>query len=256
MHFLVLIALIACSVFGFFVHRRNFMFDEWLHSRSFAVHSRGSVAMERCPSTRIGMLDYIGDRMDKADIEWALLYGSLLGAVRDRSVIPWTADVDVGVKMLSADRVQAFFQGLEREEGSCFTSSHRLHHSDVNARVFHLFPRAPHIDTIHFGWGMMQTEGVYLDVYGMYEEESTGKGKKAKIWGSALYTYDYNAVFPLNKTGAELEGRRYPTPRMPNLFLAQAYGATWRTPDADKQSGYNAVKGMQTLNANVGDNRF
>ena len=255
--------MVTCSVFGFFIHKRVFMFDEWFYSRSFALHGRGSMAAERCPSTRLAMLDYIGGRLDKENIEWALLHGTLLGAVRDRSVIPWTADVDVGVYMLSADRVQDFFQDLELEDGSCFTSSHRLHHSNVNARVFHLFPRAPVVDTVHFGWGMAQTEGVYLDVYGMevkeVNENRTGvwqKVRKAGVWQGHLYTYDYDAIFPLNKTGAEVEGRRYPTPRMPNLFLAQAYGVGWRTPDANKQSGYNPKEGMRALNSNVSDDRY
>ena len=56
-----------------------------------------------CPTTRGAMLIDMTDRLDQAGITYFLHFGTLLGAHRGGAIIPWTADVDIGVPDLHTD---------------------------------------------------------------------------------------------------------------------------------------------------------
>ena len=48
-----------------------------------------------CPSTRQEMLIQFSEELELRGIPYSLMYGSLLGAVRDGNIIPWTPDIDI-----------------------------------------------------------------------------------------------------------------------------------------------------------------
>ena len=51
-----------------------------------------------CCSAVLGeLLDDIVWAMDTLNIEYRIVYGTLLGAVRSRAIIPWTHDVDIAL---------------------------------------------------------------------------------------------------------------------------------------------------------------
>jgi len=46
----------------------------------------------------IQMLDIMKDKFDRVNIEWYLIAGGLLGAVRNNKLIPWDDDLDIGIR--------------------------------------------------------------------------------------------------------------------------------------------------------------
>lgn len=46
----------------------------------------------------IQMLDVMKDKFDRVNIEWYLIAGGLLGAVRNNKLIPWDDDLDIGIR--------------------------------------------------------------------------------------------------------------------------------------------------------------
>jgi len=48
-----------------------------------------------CRDLMLRMLVDIAGFLDKHDVEWYITYGTLLGAVRNKSIIPWTDDIDI-----------------------------------------------------------------------------------------------------------------------------------------------------------------
>lgn len=60
-----------------------------------------------CPSTRLEMLVWIGKALDSHGLPWFVTYGTLLGAVRNGNILPWTADVDITIPFGLRNMAQA-----------------------------------------------------------------------------------------------------------------------------------------------------
>ena len=89
-----------------------------------------------CPSTRFGMLQLFTTWLVKCNVPYFLTYGTLLGAVREGSVISYTPDIDIAIPALWTDRVQKL---LQNELPECFEAGL----GGVNSQVFHLYTRSP-----------------------------------------------------------------------------------------------------------------
>ena len=71
---------------------------------------------EQPPCQRAVLRDLIfvmTDLLEKANIRHWISYGTLLGAMRDQKIIPWTADVDVVVKGEDYSRLGKAFKNSE-----------------------------------------------------------------------------------------------------------------------------------------------
>ena len=165
----------------------------------------GETKYERCPSTRLAMLDYLVERLTKNNISYAISYGTLLGAVRSQSLIPWTVDLDLAIPQLSSPKVQDFFRSQE-----CFRGN-------VDDSVFHYWSNAPNTHYVHYGFFGLQSHTVYVDIYNL---PLTANGKEVRVVGSpGKNTIPSYIIYPLNKKGAVIEGKWYATPRKPLVFL-------------------------------------
>lgn len=56
---------------------------------------------ENLKKTVLEMFDYVVSLCEKYNIDYFLTYGSLLGAVREKGIIPWDDDVDIGMTYLN-----------------------------------------------------------------------------------------------------------------------------------------------------------
>ena len=67
------------------------------------------VSLPVCCSTVIyNLLEKVVEAFDKSGLQYRLLYGTLLGAVRSKAIIPWTHDADVAIDRSAYDDTSTF----------------------------------------------------------------------------------------------------------------------------------------------------
>ncbi|KAG6945347.1 hypothetical protein JG688_00016595 [Phytophthora aleatoria] len=148
-----------------------------------------------------------------------LAFGSLLGAVRNGSMIPFTEDVDIGFvgEMITADAVKLalrkkgyhmFFMDIWRV---CVAPTHPLagHLYDPNLPVSNTF------------------EVPYVDLY-MMKQLDNGDWDLEELDGSNGRILPYNKVQPFSQ--ATINGMPFDTVNDPHFFLTEAYGDDYMTP--------------------------
>ncbi|POM74472.1 Hypothetical protein PHPALM_8559 [Phytophthora palmivora] len=154
-----------------------------------------------------------------------LAFGSLLGAVRNQSMIPFTEDVDIGYvgEIVTADKLKLalrrkgyhmFFMGIWRV---CVAPTHPLagHLYDPNLPISESFA-VPYVDL----YKMTQTENGDWDI-----QELEGSN------GSIL---PYKKVWPFSQV--TINGIAFETVRDPHFFLTEAYGDDYLIPKPRKES--------------------
>lgn len=92
------------------------------------------------------LFDFV-EILDKVyKLDYRIVFGTLLGAVRDQDIIPWTPDVDIFVsfdKSLSeADIDKIFVRTLHSKTSRRYSNFHRLSHPS-NLPVVAIFPACP-----------------------------------------------------------------------------------------------------------------
>ncbi|ETP34507.1 hypothetical protein F442_17191 [Phytophthora nicotianae P10297] len=150
-----------------------------------------------------------------------ILYGSLLGAVRDRSMIPFTEDADIGYsgrlrvtddlhRLLWEKGYHLFFQDIWRV---CVVPTHPL--------AAKLYDPTQSISA--------DFEMPYLDLYYMNQQRDSGEWKideMNRINGSNLISDD--KVRPFSQV--MINGQRFDTVHDPDYFLTRMYGNDFMTP--------------------------
>lgn len=231
-------------------------------ARPIAVKRRNATALVRAacthpPRTRGEILSWFADFLEEHRIDYVLFKGTLLGALRGRKIIPWTCDVDILLPRLFVPRsntkshARMLLEELicdddggaapERCVGFCVFGK-------VNAKVFHVRFDPNTIEACPGESG----GSVYLDVYGMMKrgrfkttgiewpeksEEEARTNPSHYLFGSKFggvphgVFLDYAEIYPINKTGSLIDGRRYPSLRKPKVLIRKVYGTHWRNPD-------------------------
>ncbi|KAE9020212.1 hypothetical protein PR003_g15093 [Phytophthora rubi] len=156
-----------------------------------------------------------------------LAFGSLLGAVRNGSMIPFTEDVDVGYvgEFKTADKVKLalrrkgyhmFYMGIWRV---CVAPTHPL-----AGRLYD--PELP----------MTESFAVpYVDLYKM-KQTSSGDWDMQELEGSTGRLLPHDKVQPFSQV--TINGMPFDTVRDPKFFLKEAYGDDYMTPKP-REAGSN-----------------
>ena len=262
----VLACLVACVMLFSYNHFYRIKLQNALNMRGAKVQPQvyearalteiARKACKRPPTSRHEILMWIASLLQEHKIEYALHFGTQLGAIHRHDIIPWTCDVDILVPSLfNSNRnpsAKRFFQRLVCDDsggaapdrcapGWCAFGS-------VGTKVFH----------IRFNASTMEVcpnskKSVYMDIYstmkrGNYEtnavqwprpksEEDLVANPSHYLFGSKTGVHprgvflSHKDIFPINKTGAVIRKRHYPSVRHPELLMQKLYGKHWDKPD-------------------------
>ncbi|AWV91135.1 hypothetical protein DN745_18105 [Bradymonas sediminis] len=155
----------------------------------------------------------LADILDAQSIRYGIIYGTLLGAIRDNGFIPWDEDVDLFV--LDEDR-QLFLSLL-----------------------FEM--RQEDLEVVRYTGDLLSLMrgSDYIDIYFM----------RRKLFGDRVCGADrLRARFFETRETIQFLGRSFPTVAEPEAFLDYAYGKDWKTPIKHKHAEvvpvYNRCKSL------------
>ena len=147
----------------------------------------------------------------QCDVEAFISFGTLLGAVRDGRLIGHDVDVDLGYYSEHSSPVDVIRQSFAVERALRERTGWRT--SRANGGFIQLFPPQPDGTTRN------------IDVFSCF---TTDAGRLYQV--NDIVTVGTRAdVVPVQDI--ELEGRLFPAPARPEIFLEAAYGPSWRVPD-------------------------
>ncbi len=163
-----------------------------------------------CTGHLLELIDIVhGVLAERGILHW-LDFGTLLGAVRDGTLIPWDHDADFGILARDADAVLALRDEIEQPGHRLFLgdpAAIRVHYSDANRLGLDL-------TLWHERDGMLVSDESPFDLWpGMHDRTS------------------FPVSFLDRLTEVHLDGRPLPAPTPVDTLLAEhRYGPDWRTP--------------------------
>lgn len=193
-----------------------------------------------CQEVMFRALVEITEFFDRNAIDYAILFGTLLGAARDKDIIPWTADLDIGIYQRDAPRLWNqdeipfsfgftpnywFTRGCENRKrrlrddtDATFASRNTTGYAVVSQS---------HLNKT---WHLDEVGSYYIDIYHLdgFGDHDT-QGCVAKSGG-----------LPLKTRNVTIRGHQFRAPATVEACLEFDYGKEWRTPLVEKTAHYQA----------------
>lgn len=172
-----------------------------------------------CKTVMFEALLSITDWMDNHAVEYVLLHGTLLGAKRDKDIIPWTSDLDIGI---SAKDVQKLIQQNDIPFNFGYDQNFVIPRGceDHNPG----FPGEYQDMEADGEPGSMTAKGLlgyYIDIYPF---EFTGDEVPS------LGCLETNQDGAIRKTTVDIRGRPFKAPENVEACLVDWFGETWKIP--------------------------
>ena len=222
------------------------------------------------PKTKSELLSWFADLLEKDKIAYFVAFGTLLGAIRNQRIIPWTCDVDIVIPDLRTAKVQQFFEDLACDNTNTKSSKDCDKYfllGKPNTFVFHLHvnPKIVTMETCtatgsnFFAKAFGSGEPCYLDIYSTLTQGSTDESKKdwptkyrrtnpntyfvGSKWSGKMTGHFmlHDEIYPLNLTGSKVNGRFYPTPKSKEIQLNDVFGKNWRVPDNSWEGAWSLL---------------
>jgi hypothetical protein len=156
--------------------------------------------------------------LDKQQIPYFIVYGTLLGALRDRDIMPWTQDMDIVVDRSYWPRLQ---RGLESAD---FFGGRRY--------LFGVDQWEERVSRVCADW-----EGFADSIIGGPDGDRFSRGTDfhldiyASDWWQVKDLHLIDCVEPLGPTAQlSIRGINVSAPARPRACVEKLYGAEWRTP--------------------------
>lgn len=185
----------------------------------------------------IGLLLHWRMLADQLDISFWLEFGTLLGAFRNQSVIPYDDDADIGVPIEAMSKLESLKGSTEvRDANPDWVSVY-----EADRFVLRLSPVWSHVKletnpTYHVDGKLVDKDtGVYLDIFGFSEGRSGNVTCKFPGAQGKLPLFPRQWYFPLEF--CELEGQVYSCPRDASMVLTYWFGRDHLEPDHVQHDG-------------------
>lgn len=185
-----------------------------------------------CHEVMLRALIQITNWFDEQDIEYVLLFGTLLGAHRDKSIIPWTADLDLGIYSRDSSKLYGqrdipfsfgFADGYYFMRG-CENRNLRIGHDFMTAKKGNcsncVVVKQDELGEPG-GWHLEKHGSYYIDIY-----QLDGLGSN-----DAQGCINANGGLPLSVSKVQIGGHQFTAPKNIEGCLEYDYGRRWQVPD-------------------------
>lgn len=141
----------------------------------------GNDYLRRLQLTEIEILDEIVRICDENSLEYYLIGGTLLGAVRHKGFIPWDDDLDIVMPR------QSFESFLQLCKANCLRDEYYLHSKETDQEYWLIFPKVRKKNTVFDEENIAHLDvpkGIYVDIFPLDDASciySVGKRIKTKI---------------------------------------------------------------------------
>lgn len=160
----------------------------------------------------LDMLDWLNELCEKNNIDYFMICGSALGAVRHQGFIPWDDDIDVGMLRENAEKFldltlrtgnMKYFVQYELNDNGHFNGLIRIRNKNTTGII---------VDD----YGKVCNQGIFIEIYVFdrvsdNEKERIRQLKKSKFWYAVLSRSYYDQVGIIRnivaKTVARILGR-------------------------------------------------
>jgi phosphorylcholine metabolism protein LicD len=156
--------------------------------------------------------------MTKLNIDYWITCGSLLGAVRHQSIIPWDDDIDISI-MESHEHI------LDNNKEAFQAENLSIVPYKFGFKIFDC--DTPLIPNNNHGFP-------FLDIFVMVENNQGDIDNKMIMYKNLDYRKEFteeyyynNELFPLGKF--KFGKLKLPGPKVPLAFLDRVYGSDWKT---------------------------
>lgn len=118
------------------------------------------ISTEEYKEILIDLLKYIDDICRENNIKYSLLGGSLIGAIREKGIIPWDDDIDI---ILIDDQYEKLIKILKNDNNK----KYKLIDNDNNKSYFYPFPKLVNTKTMikEKDVNEINNYGAYIDIF-------------------------------------------------------------------------------------------
>jgi len=169
-----------------------------------------------CSDYMLLMLKDITEWLDQQHIPYFITYGTLLGAVRENDIIPYTQDMDIVVDRAYWPQLQRGIEALENFGGRRYLFGV----DQWEARVARVCADWEGFAATTLGGDsdrFTRSAEFHLDVY-------------ASDWWQIADLHLMDCIEPLGTRIESIRGVNFSAPARPRACLEKLYGAEWRTP--------------------------
>jgi len=170
----------------------------------------------------INLLEDVVNNLEMINCQYWLDGGTLLGAVRDKKLIPWDHDLDIGVKYENDENLEKLISQLKKIyyiRALPFSNEDNVW-SLGKYRIIKVYPRKY----------LFFHEKLCLDIFIFYRdvlESSNQEVYKYGVWNKNAY-YDHKLLEELSTIS--FYGREYSAPGKTSEYLEAKYGYDWKIP--------------------------
>lgn len=182
--------------------------------------------MKQIQDKRLFVLNFVVDLLEKNNIDYWLDGGTLLGAVRHNSFIPWDDDIDIGIFVKDKDKMLKILEKHLKNDPV---------YKCVDASTLRNFP-----ENCFYKIVGKQNNYEYIDIF-CFDFSTKYKNAIYKMWwaisntdtkkyiSKPSYSFSTDVLLPLSNI--EFEGRTYKCPHDPLKYVELQYGNYQNFPD-------------------------
>lgn len=183
----------------------------------------------------VQLLEKVTDLLEESGIKYWLDGGTLLGAVREKKLIPWDHDLDIGIKFEGNEVLEKLILSLKKKfyvRALPFSKKETIWNLG-KYRIIKVYPRKKYFFR----------DKLCLDLFIFYREKLDSDHQivyKYGVWGNNAF-YHHSLLDELSTLS--FYNREYFIPGKPFRYLEAKYGPDWETP----KKKWNVVMDDRTI---------
>ena len=199
------------------------------HERPLTKRSGSDVVLPVCCNEVLDeMLKDFSTALEQLKKKYLVSHGTLLGAVRNNAIIPWTRDVDLA--LLKKDMKD---KKIYEELRAILKDKYFIGYYELQDRALPHFMPSVAVNTLDFFAGTEDKKGKEEILYSKRVLSEMNKlFPIRKSWLSYVYLdfYEVQNSQMFNTSTVTINGRNYPTYRDPVVYLKILYGENYTIP--------------------------